>query len=446
VLAPGESAVNYLGHVVSTAGEDDAVARAGLEALARAPARAFMAGEQRWSDYVARAVRLSPAYSGTPGYRVAAVKALVTLLGNWRRPLGGLRHDALAASSSATGASVFGAGDAWKHAAALARIYPELAVSQVRAMFDAQDAEGMVPGAVRSDAAAADGLASAPPLAAWAVWEVFRQTADRSFLHDMQPRLQRYHEWWGRRRDRDQDGLCEWGASVDHVEAATGESGMEGAHRFDKASLHTRDDRSWTLDLESVDLNAWLLAEKRYLAQISKELLREDSSLGPAAAKLEAGIRAWMFDVKSGYFRDAAADGRGSVAAPGPEGWIALWAGAATTRQAALARQALVDPRRFATPIPFPSLAADDPAFDAGSRWRGGVRPDLAFFAVTGLRRYRFNEDARRLAGQLLDGAKGLTTPGPPIREAYHALTGEGLGASDFGPTAAALLLMLLGG
>jgi hypothetical protein len=72
------------------AGEDEAVARAGLDDLARAPARAFMANERRRSDLLVPVLRIDPAFAATPGYRVAAVKALMTLLGNWRRPLGDL--------------------------------------------------------------------------------------------------------------------------------------------------------------------------------------------------------------------------------------------------------------------------------------------------------------------------------------------------------------------
>jgi len=445
LLAPGESTLNYLGHIVCAAGEDEAVARAGLDDLARAPARAFMANERRWSDLLVPVLRLDPAFAATPGYRVAAVKALMTLLGNWRRPLGDLRRDGIVASSSARELGGFRVPDSWKHAAALARFFPELAVAQVRATFDHQDPEGMVAGAFYPETKANNWMNSGPPLAGWAVWEVYRQTRDRSFLHEMQPLLQRYHDWWGRRRDRDQDGLCEYGAATDRVEAASRESGMGHAVRFDKASLRKLDDRAWTFDLESVDLNAYLYAEKRYLAEISKELLREDPALGLAGARLQTAIRARMFDRKTGYFYDTPADGRGPLPAQGPEGWIPLWASVATREQAAAVRQALLDPRKFATYIPFPTVAADHPAFEPAAAGRGAVSPDQAYFAVQGLRRYGFTEDARRLTRQLLDRTQGLTEPGLPIRESYDALTGEGLGAADFSPSAAHVLLLLWG-
>ncbi|RPJ52852.1 MAG: hypothetical protein EHM24_33695, partial [Acidobacteria bacterium] len=383
--------------------------------------------------------------AGAPGYEIAAVKALMTLLGNWRRPRGDIRHDGIVASSAVPDGNGFRAWDSWKHAAALARFFPELATAQVRSMFDHQDPGGMVPGRIDADAVANHSVSSNPPLAAWATWEVYRQTRDRSFLHEMQPLLQRYHDWWGRARDRDQDGLCEYGAAAGVIEAAKRESGMDDAVRFDEVSMRTLDDRAWTLDLESVDLNAYLYAEKRYLAEISKELLREDPAIGLGAGRLQAGTRAWLFDRQSSYFRDAPADGRGRLAPQGPEGWIPLWAGVASPEQAAAVRRVLLDPRKFATYLPFPTLAADHPAFEPARSWRGAVRLDQGYFAVQGLRRYGFNEDARRLTRQLLDRAKGLTEAGVPVRETYHALTGEGQGARDFSPSAAHVLLLLWG-
>jgi putative isomerase len=376
---------------------------------------------------------------------VAAVKALMTLLGNWRRPLGDLRHAGLVPSSAVHGFDGFRAVDSWKQAVALARVAPDLAQDQLRALFAHQGPDGMVPGSVSMHAAKHNRLHTGPPLAAWAAWEVYRQAGDRSVLHELLPLLRRYHDWWAERRDRDRDGLCEYGAAAERVEAAKAESGMDDAARFQKAGLRRVDDAAWTLDVESVDLNAYLFAEKRHLAQITKALLREDPELEAGAARLQAAVRAWMFDRESAYFYDVLAGGDGGVRIQGAEGWIPLWAGLATEAQALAVRRALVDPAKFATALPFPTLGADQPGFDARARWRGAVWLDQAYFAVHGLRRYGFTEDAHRLARQLLDRADGLTAPGTPIRENYDPLTGQGLSIPDFSPSAAAVLLLLWG-
>lgn len=41
-----------------------------------------------------------------------------------------------------------------------------------------------------------------------------------------------------------------------------GESGMDNAVRFDEAVLMKNNDKAWSLNQESVDLNAYLYAEK----------------------------------------------------------------------------------------------------------------------------------------------------------------------------------------
>lgn len=44
--------------------------------------------------------------------------------------------------------------------------------------------------------------------------------------------------------------------------AAAWESGMDNAVRFDEAVLMKNNDKAWSLNQESVDLNAYLYAEK----------------------------------------------------------------------------------------------------------------------------------------------------------------------------------------
>jgi glycogen debranching enzyme len=60
----------------------------------------------------------------------------------------------------------------------------------------------------------------------------------------------------------------------------------------------------------------------------------------------------------------------------------------------------LTDERKFGRPVPVPSLAADDPDYDAdnGDYWRGGVWPPTNYMVLHGLRRAGREELARRLA------------------------------------------------
>ncbi|MFR7879782.1 MAG: MGH1-like glycoside hydrolase domain-containing protein, partial [Butyricimonas paravirosa] len=77
-------------------------------------------------------------------YRRVAVKCLMTLMANWRSAAHDLLHDGGYPSywGFSTG---FWSWDSWKIAAAIGHWEPELAKDHVRALFDYQTEEGMIP-------------------------------------------------------------------------------------------------------------------------------------------------------------------------------------------------------------------------------------------------------------------------------------------------------------
>ena len=217
---------------------------------------------------------------------------------------------------------------------------------------------------------------SKPPLAAWAVWEVFQESANAGFLADIYPSLLKYHRWWYSNRDHDGNDIAEYGATVhaDHVnrdaviEAAAWESGMDNAPRFDADYaidiLENRDKQGrpmgYSLSQESVDLNAYLYAEKTYLAKIARVLGHEDEETG------------FFHDIDIVY-RRARVD-RGKAI----EGAISLWAGLASPEQASRVRDTLMDPNMPNTLMPFPTVSRDNPRYSPDEYWRGPVWLDQA--------------------------------------------------------------------
>jgi len=157
-------------------------------------------------------------------------KAIETLMGNWRSPAGNILHDSVSPSVTARWFNGVWAWDSWKHAAALANVNNELAKNNIRAMFDYQiktdDAirpqdHGMVIDAIfynKDKVRGGDGgnwneRNTKPPLASWAVWQVYEASKDVSFIREMFPKLQAYHQWWYRNRDHNRNGLVEYGAT-----------------------------------------------------------------------------------------------------------------------------------------------------------------------------------------------------------------------------------------
>jgi len=200
------------------------------EALVK-PQGKILATQQRWQQYLKKGMTVANnSRKRSSAQDKVAIKAMETLNGNWRSPAGKLIHDGVTPSVTARWFNGVWAWDTWKHAYAMAHFNSEIAKENIRAMFayqvQADDAirpqdEGMVIDAIfynKDKTRGGDGgnwneRNTKPPLASWAVWEIYKATNDVSFIEEMLPKLQRYHQWWYRNRDHNQNGLVEYGAT-----------------------------------------------------------------------------------------------------------------------------------------------------------------------------------------------------------------------------------------
>jgi len=408
-------------------------------------ANAWVRNRERWADYLKSVA--SSHISGLPDATAqrVSVKAMLTLLGNWRAARGDLNHDGVIPSYSNPDFNGFWSWDSWKHAAALAQFAPALARDQMRAMFDYQAADGMVPDCIYLDKAGNNWRDTKPPLAVWATLEIYRATGDKAFLGEMYDKLVRYHRWWFTARDHDHNGLVEYGSTDGTKVAAKWESGMDNGVRFDAISMLKNGEGAWSMDQESVDLNAYLYKEKLDLAQVAAILgkTQDHAQWLKEAATMKAIIQTRMFDKTRGYFFDSKLGSGEPVRVYGSEGWAPLWAGVASPDQAKSVIRVMLDPGKFATVMPFPTLAADDSHFSPiKGYWRGPVWLDQAYFGVEALRRYGYDRQADDMARRLVLNAKGLTQQAP-MYENYDPLTGQGYQSPNFSWAAASYLLLM---
>jgi putative isomerase len=408
----------------------------------------FRENNRLWSSYINSVIsQLQPAYR-TPDYEKVAVKCMLTLLQNYRTAAGDLIHGGLFPSMLYKGFYGFWAWDSWKHAAALANFAPEIAKEQIRAMFDFQDQTGMIADVVYFDKKENNWRNTKPPLAAWAVFEVFKATQDTAFVREMLPNLLKYHQFWYTYRDHNKNGFCEYGSTDGTLVAAAWESGMDNAVRFDGADMLQNGPKAWSMAIESVDLNAYLLKEKDFLRQLLMVLGQQDKAkeMGEQSRDLLKDFSARFYDQGMGCFYDHSLATGKLINAPGPECWMPLWAGIATKEQAANIAKVLMDTSMFNTYMPFPTLSRNHPKFDPGKGyWRGPVWIDQAYFALKGLELYGFKEEKKALSQALFKHAEGLVNSSGPIYENYHPLTGNGLNAKNFSWSAAHFLLIMSG-
>lgn len=386
---------------------------------------------ERWEGYLSRVLREDmPA-----AYNRVAVKAVTTLMANWKCARGDLYHDGVVPSHAVGYFMGFWGWDSWKHAVALARFVPELAKDQVRTMFDYQTPEGMIIDCIYSDAAENNARDSKPPLAAWAVDEIFRRTGDSAFVREMYPKLLSYYRWWFTHRDHNGNGMCEFGACDGTLEAAAWESGMDNAIRFDDAVMVKNGEGAWSMNQESVDLNAFLALEHRLL-----------SRLAPVAGEVFAepdrstAAKDYFFVPERGFYFDKRLDGS-FVLEEGTEACVPLWAEIASSEQAAACMKLFADTAKFATYIPFPTIAADNPKFMPAGYWRGPIWLDQVYFGISGIRRYGYREEADRFTDQVFTRLQGLTEDSP-IHENYDTHNGATLKTPHFSWSSAHLLLL----
>ena len=343
----------------------------------------------------------------------------------------------------------FWAWDSWKHAAAVAFYQPELAKDQIRAMYDYIDTEGFIPDCIYRDTTieAHNYRNTKPPLSAWSVYKVFTATKDTTFIAELYPKMVKQHNWWYKNRDHDQDQVCEYGSTDGTVIAAKWESGMDNAVRFDDSKIVKNSNNAYSLDQESVDLNAYLLAEKEYLSKMALVLgkNKESEQFITEHGILKNKINSQFYDPESGWYYDTDISGKKFIKIMGPEGWIPLWANAATQEIANRVKEKMMDTTLFNTKIPLPTLNARHSKFKPNrGYWRGPNWVDQVYFGIHGLKNYGFTEEATTLTYKLMHNAEGVLEKGPSIRENYQPISGKGLESQNFSWSAAHYLLLLI--
>ena len=398
------------------------------------PQEGLKANKERWEGSLTKILRKDM----KPEYDRIAVKAVVTLISNWRTHRGGLLHEGIVPSHAAYYFVGFWAWDTWRFSAALAKFDPELAKDNIRAMFDYQQPDGMIIDCIYTDPAENNARDSKPPLVSWAVDEIFTHTNDTAFISEMYPQLMAYYKWWYNKRDHNRNGMCEYGSTDGTLEAAAWESGMDNAIRFDDAKMLKNNgaEDAWSMDQESVDLNAYLALECKLLKKFA-------SILGVTfdGPDYSSQVADYFFDKEKGFFFDRRLKDGSFIQEPGCEAYTPLWTEVATADQVKAMLPLLTDTAKFSTYIPFPTVAADNPKYNPRGYWRGPIWLDQTYFAIRGLRNYGYNKMADEYTLQVFDRLQGLKE-GAPIHENYGTHTGELLKAPHFSWSSSHLLML----
>ncbi|NNG02626.1 MAG: hypothetical protein HKM95_00805, partial [Inquilinus sp.] len=365
---------------------------------------------------------------------------------------------------------------------------------EIDTLFAAQWADGMVPHIVfhASDPGyfpgpdvwatgrepASSGITQ-PPVAASIVRRLLERAeaseAAESAARRLLPKLAASHRWWHSARDPGGGGLVAtlhpWESGMDNSPAwdealarvPVGElppyQRRDTGH-VDAAQRPTRDEYDRYLSLvllfrelgydpgrlydaspyrvADVGSNAILLRADRDLAWLADTLgdrPLHDEAEGWVARGEQGFQRLW--DEEAGLFLALDLTTERQIATATSAGFLGLYAGAADPAQAARL-VAQFDRWRGDAAYGLPSVAVDDPLFDAGRYWRGPSWAIANHLIARGLDDYGHTARAAWLAA---DTARAIHHGG--FHEYFHPLTGEGLGGDAFTWTAAMWLAWL---
>ncbi|KXF82676.1 alpha-glucosidase [Enterovibrio coralii] len=214
--------------------------RSKIDDVLTKPDAYMQAATARWTGYLEKGLANTDA---SEAQARVGVKAMMTLNTNWRSAAGDIHHDTV--TPSVTGRWFSGnltwPWDTWKQAYAMAHFNPDIAMENIRTVFEYQvqagDAvrpqdEGYLLDVVSYTKPTSRGGAGSenwnerntkPSLAAWAVMEIYHALSDefdrpqdaQAWIDEMYPKLVAYHDWWLRNRDHNNNGVPEYGAAVD---------------------------------------------------------------------------------------------------------------------------------------------------------------------------------------------------------------------------------------
>lgn len=236
-------------------------------------------------------------------------------------------------------------------------------------------------------------LTSSAPWYAWQNYGVYKITGDKEFLKEMYASSKKFYNFYVPNRDKDGDGLCEWG----------GHAVLESVR---DARVAVWDEVGWPANFEAVDLNSMLVNEAKSLASMAEELgLTEDAARWRADATKRAKlINETFWDEVDGFYyhvdkkdNDFTFEEENDLKRQEIIGFLPMWAGIASEAQAEKLVKHLTDPEKFWRRYGVPSLAADDPYYNPKGYWNGPVWVEWDYLIMDGLIQYGYRAEAKEL-------------------------------------------------
>eukprot|EP00727_Mastigamoeba_balamuthi_P007053 m51a1_g2969 putative glycoside hydrolase (434) ;mRNA; r:698679-700346 len=281
------------------------------------------------------------------------------------------------------------------------------------------------------------------PVIAYSLRAIWDATHDAGLLREFLPPLIRFFDWWAEKRDPDGDGLV----TIIHG----WESGLDASPAYDLAFNVHKAKPNW-LDLYpkftsliyqykhkyNWDQDAILGQKKEPFELIAGYFLVQDIAVNSIYAK--AAILGIMWDDSVGRFVTTFHDKMGKRAKSTVEtvqSLLPLLLDSIPKKlQDSLVYGQIMNPSKFFTKYPIPSVSADSPSFEhgfpiikaLGLLWRGPTWPMMNWFVVEALVKHGYETEARQIVDRWADLYKSSG-----VWEHYDPLTGKAFGEEGLG-------------
>lgn len=262
-----------------------------------------------------------------------------------------------------------------------------------------------------------------PALLGWAAERYARRMGKENlsdtFIHTIYDALDRNNRWWMNAR-MTKFGLiyCPHGL----------ETGQDDSPRFDGGPVI------------AVDMNSYLLSQMRaaaYFASLAGDP-QGKAFWNAEAERFGALMIKHLYDEEKNLFFDADIKTGKPLSLVTLSSLVPLWAGVPLQEKkiCAMIEDYLLNERYFFGKVPFPSVAYCEEKYDPAQWWRGPTWMPVAWLMLETLEKYGYTKERDIAARRLLD----IMVKDGALHELFDSQTGEGLGCSEQGWTAAIFL------
>jgi hypothetical protein len=248
------------------------------------------------------------------------------------------------------------------------------------------------------------------PFFSWINWELYKVSKDKKFLTEAYESGVKYTQWLFEHRDKDKDGLYEWGpyGIIENVRDWYNAVFQVSAERFLDVDKEDISD-----ELECLDLTTMIIKEMRCLSEMAAELgkKKEAKDWMEKADKTSELVNQQMWDENSRFYYSINMKDHSSffmdrdLKRQEIIGFLPLWAKATDKERANLLIQTLTDSTKFWRKYGVPTLSAADewysPYVDYCCKWNGPVWLLWDYMVFDGLLNYGYNDLAIQLADKM---------------------------------------------